>query len=337
MNVIEMDSLTKFYGPRRGVQDINLSIKGGQVFGFLGPNGSGKSTTMRVLLDFHRPTSGAASMLGLDCQKDSLQIRKRTGYLSGDLSLYDKLNGLELLTWLGDLRGGVPEHRIRSLSDELSLDLDRKIGDLSRGNRQKVGLVQAFMHEPELLILDEPTTGLDPLIQHTFQRMVRDVADSGRAVFLSSHIIDEIDRTCDKVAIIREGFLVAVETIKSLRARSVRTVRIKFDEPVPAAQFHDLDEVHEVQVLGTELNIKTTGDIDSIVKLAAQHHVVDLVSEQADLEEIFLSYYSGESGTTDFRHTGSDDTGSDGDTDFDHTSLGDSTGFDGDTSGAGAS
>jgi ABC-2 type transport system ATP-binding protein len=184
--------------------------------------------------------------------------------------------------------------RIDELADRLDLDLGRPIGELSKGNRQKVGLVQAFMNEPDLLILDEPTTGLDPLIQHTFQEMVREVAAEGRTVFLSSHIIDEIDRACDGVAIIREGFLVTVETIEALRARSLRQVRITFDEDVEPARFLALPEVQDVGGDAQNLDIRTSGDIDAIVKLAAEHHVVDLVSEQADLEDIFLAYYAGE-------------------------------------------
>ncbi len=292
--VIEMAGLTKFYGPHRGIEDIDLSIAPGQAFGFLGPNGAGKSTCMRVLMDFHRPTSGEARILGMDCQGDSLAIRHRVGYLSGDISLYDKLTGREQLEWIGELRGDVPTGRIEELAERLSLDLGRQIGELSKGNRQKVGLVQAFMNDPELLILDEPTSGLDPLIQHTFQEMVREVAADGRTVFLSSHIIDEIDRACDKVAIVREGFMVAVETIESLRARSMRHVRIAFDEDVDPARFEALDEVRSVGGDHRSLDIRTTGDIDAIVKLAAEHHVVDLVSEQADLEDVFLAFYSGD-------------------------------------------
>ena len=297
--VIEMAGLTKFYGPHRGIEDIDLSIAPGQAFGFLGPNGAGKSTCMRVLMDFHRPTRGTANVLGLDCERDSLAIRRRVSYLSGDIALYEKLTAMEQLKWIGQLRGGVPDSRIEELAERLSLDLSRKIGELSKGNRQKVGLVQAFMSDPELMILDEPTSGLDPLVQHTFRDMVREVVTQGRTVFLSSHIIDEIDRVCDRVAIIREGRMVAVETIEALRARALRRVRISFDEDVDAARFLALPEVHDVGGDARNLDISTTGDIDAIVKLAAEHHVIELVSEQADLEEIFLAYYGGEEAGAD--------------------------------------
>jgi ABC-2 type transport system ATP-binding protein len=292
--VIEMHQLTKWYGPHRGIEDIDLAIEPGQVFGFLGPNGAGKSTAMRVLLDFHRPTSGSAALLGLDSHAHSLAIRRRTSYLSGDVALYERLTAREQLTWLGDLRGGIEATRIEELADRLTLDLTRKIGDLSKGNRQKVGLVQAFMAEPELLILDEPTSGLDPLVQHTFQELVREIADDGRTVFLSSHIIDEVDRTCDRVAVIREGRLEAVESIESLRARAMRSVRITFDKVVDPTEFVGLAGVHHATGAGHIIDIKMTGDIDSIVKHAARHHVVELVSERADLEEIFLAFYAGD-------------------------------------------
>ena len=288
-----MTSLSKWYGKHRGITDIDLSIEPGQVFGYLGPNGSGKSTTMRVLLDFHRATSGSATVLGRDTRRDSLEIRRRTGYISGDVALYEKLTVIDQLMWLGDLRGGVARTTIEGLAERLSLDLTRRIGDLSKGNRQKVGLVQAFMHEPELLILDEPTSGLDPLLQHTFQEMVREVADEGRTVFLSSHIIDEVDRACDRVAIIREGRMVAVESIEALRARAMRSVVITFDREVGAREFESLAGVHRVSAHGEVIRLQMTGDIDEVVKAAARHHVVEFVSERADLEEIFLAFYAG--------------------------------------------
>lgn len=292
--VIELEQLSKFYGPHRGIEDIDLQVMPGQAFGFLGPNGAGKSTTMRILLDFHRATSGTASVLGCDCRTDSIEVRRRTGYLSGDIALYEKLTALDHLVWLGKLRGGVAVDRIEQLAERLGLDLSRTIADLSKGNRQKVGLVQAFMHEPELLILDEPTSGLDPLVQHTFQEMVREVAADGRTVFLSSHIIDEIDRVCDKVAIIREGKMVAVEAIDTLRGRSLRHVKITFEHDVDHDQFRGLPDVQEVSGDARTIVLTTSGDLDAIVKAAAAHHVVDLVSEQADLESVFLAFYQGD-------------------------------------------
>ncbi len=289
---IELDRLTKSYGTARGVVDLELSVEAGQVFGFLGPNGAGKSTTMRVLLDLHRPTDGHARVFGLDSHASSVEIRRRVGYLSGEVALYERLGVQEHLEWLAELRGGVPSAQIEALAERFGLDLTRRVGELSKGNRQKVGLVQAFMGSPELLVLDEPTAGLDPLVQHAFHELVAEVAGEGRTVFLSSHVIDEVERTCDRVAIIREGRLVATESIESLRDRSLRTVTITFDGPVDAAEFEALADVHDARTDGTVLTVRTTGDADALVKAAARHHVVDLVSERADLEDIFLAFYS---------------------------------------------
>jgi ABC-2 type transport system ATP-binding protein len=291
---IELTGLTKSYGPHRGIEDINLEVQPGRAFGFLGPNGAGKSTTMRVLLDFHRATSGRAAVLGFDCRTESMDVRRRTGYLSGDIAFHERLTAIEQLEWLGRLRGGVPTSRIDELAERLGLDTSRTISELSTGNRQKVGLVQAFMHEPDVLILDEPTSGLDPLVQHTFQEMVRETAAAGRTVFLSSHIIGEIDRACDEVAIIREGKMVTVESIEHLRERSLRQVTITFDVDVDAAEFEHLSGVVDVAASPRTLTLRTQGGVDAIVKHAARHPVVDFVSEQADLEAVFLAFYSGD-------------------------------------------
>jgi ABC-2 type transport system ATP-binding protein len=291
---IELEKLTKSYGPHRGVVDLDLTVEPGQAFGFLGPNGAGKSTAMRVLMDFHRATSGSARVFGLDSHRDSLSIRQRTGYLSGDLALHARLDVRTHLRWLADLRGGVPESDIVALAERFGLDLSRRVGDLSKGNRQKVGLVQAFMGRPDLLVLDEPTAGLDPLVQHAFLDLVREVAGDGRTVFLSSHVLDEVERTCDRVAIIREGALAAVESIESLRSRALRTARITFESPVDPSTFEALAGVHDVRADGNIITMRTRGDVDQLVKAAARHHVVDLVSERADLEELFLAFYSGE-------------------------------------------
>jgi ABC-2 type transport system ATP-binding protein len=290
---IETTGLTKYYGSNRGVVDVDLTVEPGQVFGFLGPNGAGKTTAMRMLLDFLRPTDGAARVLGLDCQADSLTIRSRTGYVGGDVSLYERLSGRELCVWLATLRGGAGVERIDALAERLGLDLDRPIGDLSTGNRQKVALVQAFMHEPELLVLDEPTAGLDPLVQHTFQEMVAEVAAEGRTVFLSSHVLDEVERTCDRVGIIREGRLVAVEDMKTLRRRALREVTIRFAEPVDLGPLRELDQVDEVSVDGGLVHLRYGGEADALVKLVARHRVLDFISAPADLEDIFFAFYSG--------------------------------------------
>jgi beta-exotoxin I transport system ATP-binding protein len=293
VDAIRTESLTKSYGRARGVVDLDLSVPVGTIFGFLGPNGAGKTTTIRLLLDFLRPTSGAAVVLGLDSRRDSREIHRRTGYLPGDPALYDRITGRELLDWLGRLRGGVDRDHLAALVERLAVDLERPIRQLSRGNRQKIAVVQAFMHQPELLVLDEPTSGLDPLVQHEFQALCREVTAAGATVFLSSHVLDEVQHLCDHVAIIRDGRLVAIEDVEAIRARAIRDVTIRFGGPFDPAAFGGLPGVGAVTVDGPVLHLQLAGDADRLVKLAARYDVVDLVSAPADLDDLFLHYYEG--------------------------------------------
>ena len=290
-DVIVAENLTKSYGSRRGVVELTFSVAPGEVFGYLGPNGAGKTTTIRTLLDFLRPTSGHASVLGLDSHRDSVQIHGRVGYLPGEFSLYDQLTGGEYLTYLANLRGGLSADRIRGLAERLDLELGVKIKTLSHGNRQKVGLVQAFMHRPELLILDEPTQGLDPLIQQEFYGLVAEAGAGGRTVFLSSHVMPEIERVCDRVGIIREGRLVAVEDIGDLRAKEIRTLEIHFASPIRPDAFEGVAGVHEVEVNGDVARITVGGTMDAVIKRAAGFEIVDLRSHELGLEDIFLTFY----------------------------------------------
>jgi ABC-2 type transport system ATP-binding protein len=294
VEAIDTEGLTKSYGRARGITGLDLQVPPGTVFGFLGPNGAGKTTTIRVLLDFLRPTSGSARVLGLDTRRDSVEIHRRTGYLAGDPGLYDRITARELLGWLGRLRGGVDRAYTDELATRFALELDRPIRSLSRGNRQKVAVVQAFMHHPELLILDEPTSGLDPLIQHEFQSLVHEVTIDGATVFLSSHILDEVQHLCDHVAIVREGRLVAVEDVEDLRRRAMREVTIEFAGPFDASAFAALAGVRAVDVAGPVLHLHLTGRSDELVKLAARYNVVDFTSTPADLDALFLHYYQGE-------------------------------------------
>jgi ABC-2 type transport system ATP-binding protein len=211
--VIHTERLTKNYGPHRGITELDLDVQEGEIFGFLGPNGAGKTTTMRVLLDLIRPTSGRAEVFGIDTTADPVAIHRRLGYLPGEFDLYDRLTGAQTIEYFANLRGGVDAGYVAELVERLDLDPSRRFKEYSKGNKQKVGLIVALQHKPDLLILDEPTSGLDPLVQQTFFAMVRDARAEGRSVFLSSHIIDEVDRTCDRVAIIREGRLVQVDSI----------------------------------------------------------------------------------------------------------------------------
>lgn len=292
---INAEGLTKFYGSTPGIVDLDLDVRVGEVFGFLGPNGAGKSTTIRTLLNFLFPTEGSATVLGLDIVTDSLEIRRRTGYLPGDMALYDAMTARELLLYFGNLRGGVADKKIEELADRFELDLSRKIKDYSTGNRQKVGLVNAFMHEPELLILDEPTSGLDPLMQQEFHELVLETRAEGRTVFLSSHILPEVERVADRVGVVRESRLIAVDSVEAFKAKAHRSVTIQFDGPVDAARFEQIDSVVSVEDRneGSVLVISVRGDMDPVVKEAASHDVVSISTRSGELEEVFLSYYAG--------------------------------------------
>ncbi|MEE9417236.1 MAG: ABC transporter ATP-binding protein [Acidimicrobiales bacterium] len=293
---IRTELLVKDYGSTRAVDRLDLEVRRGEVFGFLGPNGSGKTTTIRLLLDLIRPTSGRAEVLGLDPQNNGVALRERIGYLPGDFLVEGRQSAVQLLTFLGNLRGGVAAARIEELAQRLDLDLDRKIRELSKGNRQKVGVIQAFMHEPELLVLDEPTSGLDPFLQHEFAALVRETTAAGRTVFLSSHVLSEVQEVADRVAVIREGALVTVEDVEDLLARSGRRVEILFDRPVDEREFFDVPGVSQVRAHGSSLHCRLEGRADDLVKRAALHTVVTLSVEQADLEDLFFGYYdrSGE-------------------------------------------
>jgi ABC-2 type transport system ATP-binding protein len=266
------------------------------VYGFLGPNGAGKTTTIRILLDLLRPTSGSASVLGLDPRRDAVEARRRIGYLPGDLALYPKLTARETVDYLGSLRGGYPAGSVERLADRLDLELDRPIGAFSHGNRQKVGLLQAFAHEPELLVLDEPSAGLDPLLQQEFQRLVREAAGEGRTVFLSSHVLSEVEQAADRVGILRRGRLVAVEDVAALKARATRRLEVELARPAPREAFAGLPNVRDCQVDGAHLHLVVEGAMDAVVKALAAHEVLTLTSREPDLEEVFLDYYRPESG-----------------------------------------
>ncbi|GIH27971.1 ABC transporter [Acrocarpospora phusangensis] len=299
--VVEAEGLTKFYGRRRGLEDLDLTIQPGEVFGYLGPNGSGKTTTIRLLLDVIRPTRGRVTVLGSD--PGDAAVRARVGYLPGELALAGRERAGQYLRFLGDARGGVAQARIDELAERLEADLSVPMGKLSKGNKQKVGLIQAFMHRPEFLILDEPTSGLDPLVQQEFLAMVREVRADGRTVLMSSHVLAEVEHVSDRVGIVRSGRLVAVEEVAALREKAVRRVELHFDAPVPAEAFEGLPGVRDLRVAGASVTCTIDGRPDALIKAAARFTVVHLVSAEPDLEEIFLTYYSGE----EERHARADD------------------------------
>lgn len=290
--VIETRGLTKDYGSRRALFGLDLRVRAGEVFGFLGPNGAGKSTTIRILLDLIRRSAGEVLVLGRDPRTDGVEIRRRVGYLPGDLVFTSRRPARDLLAYLGDLRGGVPAAQVDALAERLDLDLSRPLRSLSKGNRQKVGLVQAFMHRPELLVLDEPTSGLDPLLQREFLAMVREARADGRTVFMSSHVLSEVQDVADRAAVLRGGRLVATEDMDALRRRAARRVRIRFAAPVAAAEFAGLAGVRDLDVDGDAVRCVVDGSPDALVKQAARHTVLELDSAEPDLEELFFTYYT---------------------------------------------
>jgi ABC-2 type transport system ATP-binding protein len=294
---IATEGLTKFYGETRGLEDLDLSVEWGEVFGFLGPNGAGKTTTIRLLLDLIRPTRGRAAVSGLDTRADSLAVRRLTGYLPGELKLPDRRTADGYLAHLAGLRGEVEPCAVSELAERLELDLSRRIGDLSKGNKQKVGVIGAFMHDPQLLILDEPTSGLDPLRQQVVLDLIRERAAAGRTVFLSSHELDQVEHTADRVGIVREGRLIAVEAIATLKQRAVRRVELRLAEITPRLDgLASIPGVRDVAVADQTVRLTVEGPMDALIKEVAKLPVQTLTSEAPDLDEIFLSYYGTNSG-----------------------------------------
>ena len=291
--VISLDHVTKYYGKSRGVRDLSFAVNQGEVFGYLGPNGAGKTTTIRLLLDFIRPTEGSALVFGLDSRRQSVEVHRRVGYLPGEFGLYDNLTGSEYLRYFSHLRGGVEWSFARGLAARLDLRLSQRIGSLSQGNKRKLGLVQALMHRPPLLILDEPTNGLDPLVQQEFYQLVSEYREDGGTIFVSSHNLPEVERLCDRVAIIREGNLVAVEEVEALKRRYYREVEIHFRQRVPAQAFAAVEGIQRVRMDGNVMHCAVVGSLDGLIKAAAQFEVHNVVTHEPSLERILLAYYGG--------------------------------------------
>jgi ABC-2 type transport system ATP-binding protein len=287
---VEARSLTKLYGRDRGVEDLEFEVERGEIFGLLGPNGAGKTTTIRLLLDLIRPTRGSIRVFGRD-PRSSPQLRRRIGYLPGDLRLYDRLTAREQLDYFAHLRGVASLGSAGALAERLELELDRPIRALSKGNRQKVGIVQAFMHDPDLLVLDEPTSGLDPLVQQTVYELLRESRAAGRTVLLSSHVLPEVQHVGDRVALLREGRLLLVEGVDTLRARARARVEVTFEAAPPPGSFDEVAGVVELERRGATIAFALQGQADALVKALARHRVLSLDSHEADLEDVFLSLY----------------------------------------------
>jgi len=288
------EALTKSYGPHRGVIGLDLEVQPGEIFGYLGPNGAGKTTTIRLLLDLIRPSSGRATVFGIESSRDPVAIHRRTGYLPGEFTLYDRLTGGETISYFAHLRGGVDAAYQRALVERLDLDPSRHYREYSKGNKQKVALVVAFQHRPELLVLDEPTAGLDPLVQQEFFALLQEARADGHTVFLSSHLIGEVEKSCERVAIIREGRLVQVDRVEALHDLSVHQVELRFAGPVPAAVFAALPGVSRLTSEDHVLHLHLQGPIAPLVKAASGFDLVDFVSREPSLEEVFLAQYGKE-------------------------------------------
>jgi len=294
--IIEVEGLTKSYGSKRGITNVSLQVEEGEVFGFLGPNGAGKTTTIRLLMALLRADAGKARIAGLDSWEKSVEIKRFIGYLPGEPSLDPNLTGGQILEYFGHLRGGVDQTYLKQLITRLDLDPSRKFRQYSSGNKRKVVLIQAFMHRPRVLILDEPTNGLDPLNQQEFNAMVKEVREEGHTVFLSSHILGEVEQTCTRVGIIREGQLVRIGGVTELKDIKRFEVTITFADAVPAEAFKALDGVEKVETLpgGHALHLVMQGGADAVVKAAAHYPVISITSHEPSLEDIFLRYYEGD-------------------------------------------
>jgi ABC-2 type transport system ATP-binding protein len=289
--IIRTERLTKSYGSSRGIIDLDLEIAAGEIFGFLGPNGAGKTTTIRTMLDLIRPTSGKAFVFGIESTVDPVAIHRRVGYIPGEFALYDRLSGRQTLEYFANLRGGVDRAYQASLIERLELDPGKRFKEYSKGNKQKVGVITALQHRPELLVLDEPTSGLDPLVQQTFFEILREAVADGATVFLSSHILSEVEKACDRVAIIRDGRLAKVGTVDSLRDLAHHQVELRFAGLAPADEFRALPGVSDLVVEDHTIRMRVVGAITPVVRAAARFELLDFVSREPSLEETFLAEY----------------------------------------------
>lgn len=288
---LKITDLTKSYGRQISVEDISLNLKRGEVFGFLGPNGAGKSTTIRTVLNFLHPSKGSISVFGLDSVRDSVRAKRRIGYLAGDIALYDTMTGRKLLRYLASLRGGVDWTYVAELETKLAASLDKPIHTLSKGNKQKIGLIQAFMHKPDLIVLDEPASGLDPLMKQAFYDIVRDASSNGATIFVSSHDLTEVQKICHRIAFIKDGKIVATESIKQADRLGIKRYRVTFTSQPTKKQLKEIPGVHDVAMSEGHVVLSVTGNINEFIKGLSKFNVTDFDSEEVSLEELFIHHY----------------------------------------------
>jgi ABC-2 type transport system ATP-binding protein len=288
---IDSQGLTKDYGGGRGLFDLDLEVAEGEVFGYLGPNGAGKSTTIRLLMGFIHATRGSASILGLDTMRQAVEVKRLVGYMPGELPQFGGLRGRDIAGHFGALRGGVDQSRVKEITERLDLDLGLKYRQYSTGNKRKLGILLAFMHRPKLLILDEPSSGLDPLNQQEFFKLVREAKAAGATVFLSSHVLSEVEHVCERVGIIRHGKLVKVARLDELHEMRVRRVEVEFAGNAEPLLFQALPGVENVESNHHRVSFTVRGSFEPVADVLAGHHVVNLASHEPTLEEMFLAYY----------------------------------------------
>lgn len=289
-------NVSKSYGSNKGIANISFELSLGEIFGFLGPNGAGKTTTIRTIMNFIKPTSGSINIFGLDSVSDSTQTKQMVGYLSGELALYDDMTGRQLLNYLSAYNDGVNSEVILELQEMFDVNLDKKIHELSKGNRQKIGIIQAFMHKPKLLILDEPTSGLDPLMQEKFFELLFSVKKQGSTVFFSSHNIAEVQRVADRVGFIKDGELIGVEDVNKLRGLDVHQLKVRFGKKVSQKSFENIEGIEQFGISGLEAWFEIRGSIDLFIKELAKHNVVSIERQETALEDIFMKYYQSTKG-----------------------------------------
>ncbi len=293
---IQTTQLGKRYGkgPAWALKDLSITVMPGEIYGFLGPNGAGKSTTIRTLMNFIQPTSGSATILGHNIVTDSVALKRSVGYLSSDMAMYPKMTGEQYLRYMAELQGGVDSRYVRELTKRLKADAGKRLGSLSRGNRQKFAIIQAFMHQPSILILDEPSSGLDPLMQETFYGLLDEARQRGAAVFMSSHFLSEVQKVCDRVGIIRDGRLIAERNIAELMREAAHTFDATFAGKPPLAELKRLSGVKIAAHDDHHVTVHLHGELPPVLAVLAKHGVVQLEARQLDLEELFMRFYSGE-------------------------------------------